>query len=65
MMKRALEFTELEQVYDLMARAIDEVGEENEALFLGKLGITLAHQLGDLEAVRAAICVAQAGLTDC
>ncbi|MEE4143904.1 MAG: hypothetical protein V2I26_03820 [Halieaceae bacterium] len=65
MMKRTLEFTELEQVYDLMARAIDEVGEENEAVFLGKLGITLAHQLGDLDAVRTAIHTARAGLTDC
>ena len=41
-MNRPLAFNELEQVYDLMARAIDEAGEENEALFLSKLGITLA-----------------------
>ncbi len=57
-------FTELEQVYDLMAEAIDAVGEHNTALFLSKLGITLAHQVGDLETVREAIRIAAQGLTD-
>ena len=63
-MNRTLAFNELEQVYDLMARAIDEAGEENEALFLSKLGITLAHRLGDLDAVREAIGIAARGLAD-
>ena len=63
-MNRPLSFNELEQVYDLMARAIDEAGEENEALFLSKLGITLAHRLGDLDAVREAIGIAARGLAD-
>ena len=38
--------------------------EENEALFLSKLGITLAHRLGDLDAVREAIGIAARGLAD-
>ncbi|MCB1847247.1 MAG: hypothetical protein KDI04_07615 [Halieaceae bacterium] len=63
-MNRPLAFNELEQVYELMARAIDEAGAENEALFLGKLGITLAHRLGDLDAVREAIGIAARGLAD-
>lgn len=63
-MNRPLSFNELEQVYDLMARAIDEAGAENEALFLSKLGITLAHRLGDLDAVREAIDIAARGLAD-
>ena len=63
-MNRPLAFNELEQVYDLMARAIDQAGEENEALFLSKLGITLAHRLGDLDAVREAIGIAARGLAD-
>ena len=63
-MNRPLAFNELEQVYELMARAIDEGGAENEALVLGKLGITLAHRLGDLDAVREAIGIAARGLAD-
>jgi hypothetical protein len=57
-MEQGLEFAELEQVYDLMARALDSVGAENEALFLSKLSIVLAHRLGDLEAVREAVEIA-------
>lgn len=58
-MKKFLEFQELEQVYDLMAQAIDQVGEEGEALFLTKLCITLAHRLGAIEAVEDAIIIAK------
>jgi hypothetical protein len=54
----SLEFAELERVYDLLAQAIDRVGEDGEVLFLSKLCITLAHRLGDLEAVEEAIQVA-------
>lgn len=63
-MNQPLAFNELEQVYDLMAQVIDEAGEENEALFLSKLAITLAHRLGDLDAVREAIGIAGRGLAD-
>jgi len=63
-MNRPLAFNELEQVYDLMARAIDEAGEGNEALFLSKLGLPLAPRLGDLDAVREAIGIAAKGLAD-
>jgi len=55
----ALKFSELEQVYDLVARAIDEVGEDNESLFLGKLCIVLAHRVGDLASVAEAIRIAR------
>ena len=61
-MNGPLPFGELEQVYDLMAQAIDAAGAENEALFLSKLAITLAHELGDLERVREAIRIAAKGL---
>ena len=40
-MVQPLAFAELEQVYELMARAVDSVGADNEALFLCKLSITL------------------------
>lgn len=57
-MKQALDFTELEQVYDLVAQAIDEAGEGNETAFLSKLCITLAHRVGDPEAIKEAILIA-------
>jgi hypothetical protein len=54
----SLEFAELEQVYDLLAQAIDQVGQDGEVLFLSKLCITLAHRSGDLDAVEEAIRIA-------
>ena len=62
-MVQPLAFAELEQVYELMARAVDSVGVDNEALFLCKLSITLAHRLGDLEVVREALEMAARELT--
>ena len=41
-------FEHLEQVYEQLAEAIDRAGPANEALFLTKLALTLAHRLGDL-----------------
>lgn len=58
-MNDALKFSELEQVYDLVAQAIDEVGEDNESLFLGKLCIVLAHRVGDLVSVAEAVRIAR------
>lgn len=63
-MNEPMAFSELEQVYDLLAEAIDEIGENNESLFLSKLAIALAHNVGDLETVREAIRIAAKGLTD-
>ena len=62
-MVQPLAFAELEQVYELMARAVDRVGADNEALFLCKLSITLSHRLGDLEVVREALEMAARELT--
>jgi hypothetical protein len=58
-MKQSLDFTELETAYDLIAQAIDETGEGNEALFLSKLCITLAHAIPDLAVVEEAIRTAR------
>ncbi len=60
-MKQSLDFTELEQVYDLVAQAIDDAGEGNETAFLSKLCITLAHSIPDLEVVRNAVRIARGG----
>lgn len=51
-------FEELEQVYDALAAAIDRAGPANEALFLAKLALALAHRLGDRTAAEAAIAEA-------
>jgi hypothetical protein len=63
-MKKMLEFIELEEVYDLVAGAIDEVGVHGESLFLSKLAMTLAHRVGDMESVRDAIRIARGSRVD-
>ena len=57
-MKQTLDFAELEQVYDLLAAAIDEAGPEQEALFLAKLALLLARQAPDVDCIREAIATA-------
>ncbi|MDO8861951.1 DUF2783 domain-containing protein [Haliea sp. E1-2-M8] len=57
-MKETLEFAELEQVYDLLAEAIDEAGPEQEALFLAKLAMLLAQQIPDVDRIREAVATA-------
>ena len=61
-MNDVLPFDDLEKVYDMIAEAIDEVGEENESLFLAKLTMGLAHQSNDIDIIRDAITVARADL---
>jgi hypothetical protein len=57
-MKQMLDFAELEQVYDLLAEAIDEAGPEQEAVFLAKLVMLLARQLPDVDGIREAVATA-------
>lgn len=57
-MKQTLEFAELEQVYDLLAEAIDEAGPEQEAVFLAKLALLLARQVPDVDCIREAVATA-------
>ncbi len=54
-----LSVEELEQVYELLAEAIDEVGAEHEAEFLTKMALALAERLGDPELVREAVEIAK------
>jgi hypothetical protein len=42
-----LALPDLEQVYDLLAEAIDQAGPERSELFLVKLNLLLAEALGD------------------
>ena len=54
---------QLEQVYQLLAEAIDRAGQENESVFLAKLALTLAEQLSDPARFKAAIEIALQDLT--
>lgn len=51
----ALAIEDLETVYDQLAEAIAEAGEAREALFLTKLALLLANELGDRMLIEAAI----------
>jgi hypothetical protein len=51
-------FEDLEQAYEFLARAIDAAGPDREALFLTKLALTLAHQVGDLDMFKNCIQIA-------
>ena len=53
---------DLEKVLELLAVAINEVGEDKEMLFLSKLCFTLANQLGDINELEHAITIASADL---
>jgi hypothetical protein len=53
----------LEQVYDCLASAIDEVGDDHTALFLVKLALLNAQALGDADVFEAHIRTAMLDLT--
>lgn len=44
---RTLPFNELENLYDELAQAIDTAGPDHETVFLAKLVLRLAQELGD------------------
>jgi hypothetical protein len=46
---------DLESFYEKLAAAIDEAGPENAALFLSKLALLLAREVGDGEKGLSAI----------
>lgn len=47
--------TALEQVYDQLAEGITQAGAEKESLFLTKLALLLANQVGDGDQVAGSI----------
>jgi hypothetical protein len=61
MTTEALNIAGLEQVYDLLAQAIDQAGAEKSGLFLVKLALLNANALGDPNLVAQHI---QAALLD-
>jgi len=58
-MTNTLPFADLEDVYDLLAQTIDEVGEARESLFLCKLCLQLAHHIDDVSLIETAIATAR------
>ena len=57
-------FEDLESAYETLAVAIDSAGAEREALFLTRLALVLANELGDIVAFKNAIRTALEGLAD-
>ncbi len=58
MKDQALSVSDLEEIYRLLARAIDVAGPEKESLLLTKLVLLLASRAEDLGTVQEAIDVA-------
>ncbi|MBT6273436.1 MAG: hypothetical protein HOI95_04800 [Chromatiales bacterium] len=65
MTRPTMSFEELEQVYDLLAKAVDSVGEAQAAVLLTKFALTLSHESGDIEMVRRALDTARRDLGGC
>lgn len=57
-----LSIQDLETVYDTLAESIDAAGPERETLFLTKLTLLMAREIGDAERVLALIASAQKDL---
>lgn len=62
MTRQDIPYETMEDIYDLMARAMDDVGERHERAFFSKLVLTLAHMLGDRSRVAEAIEIAKQDL---
>ena len=45
----------IETAYDLLANAIDSVGPARESLFLTKLALTLANEIGEVDVLERVI----------
>jgi hypothetical protein len=58
----AMPFEDFEAAYEALATAIDRAGVEREALFLTRLALVLARELGDIAAFTKAIDTALEGL---
>lgn len=50
-----LPFSDLENLYDELAQALDACGPERESVFLAKLVLRLAHEMGDGARISALI----------
>lgn len=62
MMDKKFTNPQLEEMFDLIAEAIDAAGEDKRALFLAKLALALANLVGDPASVRQAVAAASKDL---
>jgi hypothetical protein len=53
---------DFEIAYETLATAIDSAGPEREALFLTRLALVLAHEVGDIAVFRKVVKAALEGL---
>ena len=51
----AMPSEDFEAAYETLAMAIDSAGEKREALFLTRLALLLAHELGDIATFKRAV----------
>ena len=51
----AMRSEDFEAAYETLAMAIDNAGEKREALFLTRLALLLAHELGDIATFKRAV----------
>ena len=51
----AMPFDDFEAAYEALATAIDSAGAERETLFLTRLALVLANELGDIAAFKRAV----------
>jgi Protein of unknown function (DUF2783) len=58
----AMPLGDLEQSYEALARGIDRAGPEHEALFLAKLVLLLANEVGQFERFKTCVEAALAEL---
>lgn len=58
-MRRVMSEAELEQAYDLIAKAIDRVGPASESQFLARLCLALSAQLSSIDLLTEAIHAAE------
>jgi len=59
-----LKAEELERIYDCLAEAIDKAGPDKEALFLSRLCLALANELGDEELILECLAIADKDITN-
>ncbi len=62
MLAKRFSTAQLEEVYDQLATAIDNAGEEKEVLLLTKLALILSNLVGDTDKVIEAIHIAEKDL---
>lgn len=53
---------QLEQIYEALAQAIDRAGPEQAAVYLAKLALALAEDLGNADRALAVIAECETGI---